>query len=110
MRLSLTGLIRLVVFLGLAACLFAIWLGRQDLGTEGFRISSVPQYSVINGFVLNDWPSNPGFLDVTNGAVKPFNPPGDDRLDFASCSPWIDEQGEYQMVGRWSRRGTDESD
>jgi hypothetical protein len=104
MRLSLTGLIRLGVFLGLGACLFAIWLGRQDTGGVRFRMSTAPQYSVINGFTLNEWPSDPRFLDVTSGAVKPFTPPGGDRLDFASCSPWLDDQGEYQIVGRWSRR------
>jgi hypothetical protein len=29
--------------------------------------------------------------------------PTDERLDYAACSPWRDEQGRSQVAGRWSR-------
>src|SRR5206468_569384 len=41
------------------------------------------------------------------GEIRRFRSPTGDRFDYASCSPWQDEEGQYQVVGRWSELSAD---
>jgi hypothetical protein len=70
-----------------------------------FRMAVAPAYEVINGFVLDPFPSDSRFLDPNTGAISRFHTPEGERLDYASCSPWETEDGEYQLVGRWTWQG-----
>jgi hypothetical protein len=46
----------------------------------------------------------PRFLDRETGQFVRFNFPDGDTLDYAACSPWCDDRGQYQVVGRWMNR------
>ena len=46
--------------------------------------------------------SDPRFIDIRTGMVDRLVLPEGDRLDNVACSPWRDEEGNYQIVGRWS--------
>jgi hypothetical protein len=104
MRFSLTGLVRLVGFLGVLTCAVAVALARFQPTPAHFRLATPPHYGVINGFVLHPAPGDLKFLDAETGRFCPVRLPEGDRLDYGSCSPWEDEDGEYQVVGRWSHR------
>jgi hypothetical protein len=67
-------------------------------------MATPPHYGVINGFVLNPWPDGLRFLDAETGQMRRFNVPDGDRFEYGSCSPWQDDQGEYQVVGRWMQQ------
>ena len=104
MQFSLFGLVRLVVLLGLAAFLAAVGVSRLAPDPGGGRVEAVGGYGVVNGFMLHPAPDDPEFLDTRSGALRGFVIPRGDRVDYASCSPWRDAGGHFQLVGRWSRQ------
>jgi hypothetical protein len=104
MRVSLNGLVRLVGLLALVSCAVAVGLARLEPAAAHFRLAAPPHYGVINGFVLSTPPGETRFLDAETGRFCRITVPEGDRLDYGTCSPWQDEEGESQVVGRWSRR------
>jgi hypothetical protein len=103
MRFSLIGLIRLTGMLGLAVCLTAVGLARLEPTPTRFRVSAPPPYDVVNGFLLNTIPGDSQWLDVETGQMRKVPIPEGDRIEYASCSPWQDDEG-CQVVGRWTHR------
>ena len=103
MRVSLFGLIRLTVVVGVVASTVAVGIARLQPSPSRFRLAAPPHYGVINGFVLTDVPSVPGLLDPRTGKISPCPLPKGVVLDYATCSPWQDDSGEFQVVGRWMR-------
>jgi hypothetical protein len=51
--------------------------------------------------------STPLWLEVGSGRISALKLPDEDELDVASCSPWLDEDGKAQVVGRWERHTGD---
>ena len=49
----------------------------------------------------------PRWLDAETGTVTTFPIEEGDVLEAASCSPWVDEKGRHQVIGRWSSRTKD---
>jgi len=101
MRFSLFAMIRLMVILAGASALVAVGVARMEPKEWHYRIGVPPHYSVINGFSVSHWPGRLGFLDAETGQFAKILMPDEDRMEFGSCSPWEDENGESQVVGRW---------
>lgn len=105
MRIPLAGLFRVTVFLALVSGTVAVALARLEPTAAHFRLAVPPAYGVINGFLIHDWPDRPGLLDAETGVVRRFDPPAGDRFEYGACSPWRDDEGEFQVVGRWMKHG-----
>lgn len=102
MRVSLTALVRLIVFGFLGLNLVAIGVGRMfPEGPQGRRLRSV-QESQVNTFACARPGSSPLFLDAESCNLRTLVLPAGDRLVNARCSPWIERGGEAQVVGQWS--------
>ena len=103
MRVSLFGLVRLIIVVGVVASTVAVGIARLQPSPAHFRRAVPPHYGGINGVVLTDVPSVPGLLDPRTGRVSPCPLPKGDAFDYGTCSPWQDDSGEFQVVGRWVR-------
>src|SRR5947209_8169861 len=110
MQFSLTSLVRLVVFVGLALCAVAVGLGRLVPPPPRWR-SLQPTRTFHLPSPVPGWVDDrPAFLDLETGRTRRLALPEGDWLDLARCAPWADERGESQVVGRWGSRsgsGTD---
>jgi hypothetical protein len=105
MRFTLTGLFRTTLLLGLVSGAVAVARARFEPVPTGFREAVPPRYGVINDYVLDSHKiTDPRFIDVQTGAVGLLPLSEGDRLDNVSCSPWRDEEGNYQLIGRWTKR------
>ncbi|MGE3818100.1 MAG: hypothetical protein AB7I30_01575 [Isosphaeraceae bacterium] len=104
MSISLTGMIRLIGLLAVSSCAVAIAMARLEPEPWRLRLGGPPAHGVLNGFLMEPAPGVSQFLDPETGRVSPLNLPTTDRIDYGACSPWSDEEGEYQLVGRWERR------
>jgi len=102
MRFSLTSLIRLLVALMLGSTAAAIGVSRLAGPAEARRVPRAPEYVGLNAFVLT--PGFPGsyWLERDRGRIISPDLAGGDALDYASLSPWRDDRGRAQAVGRWS--------
>ena len=103
MRFSLTSLVKLSVLMGILAFMVAIELVRLEPEAAHFRMKSPPLYGVINGFILNSKTSTVRFLNDSTGELHTLKLPEGQGLDFATCSPWVDDRGEHQIIGRWEQ-------
>ena len=101
MRFSLTSLVKMIAMMAILACLMAIGLSRMTPAAARFRMKSPPIYSPINGFVVASVGPALKFLDTSDGALRTLKLPEGQHLEYASCSPWVDDRGEYQIAGRW---------
>ena len=102
MRFSLTSLVKMIGMLAVLACVVAIGLARMAPVASHFRMKSPPIYAVINSYGAQLDQSKLNFLDITKGSIQSVGLPRNQYLDFASCSPWVDDRGEYQVVGRFA--------
>ncbi len=101
---SLVALVRPVALVGVALTILAIAIGRGRSAPGADRRPAPPRHHVINAFDL----SRPGLgsklLDAQAGVLVPL--PLDYAIEHAACSPWVDDRGRAQMVGRCKdRRG-----
>jgi hypothetical protein len=103
MRFSCLGLIRMALMLGLASGALAVVRARLEPTPSGFREVMPPRYETVNDAVINGNPCVPQLIDARAGTLARLHMPEGDRLSNASGSPWRDEEGNYQIVGRWSR-------
>jgi hypothetical protein len=103
MRVTLFNLIRLTILVGIAATTVAVGVSGLQPVASHFRMVVPPHYGVINGFVLTEIPSAPSLLDSRTGEISRCPLPKGDVFDYGSCSPWQDDSGEFQVVGRWMR-------
>ena len=101
---SFSSLTRLAVLLAVVACAVAVGVSRLAPAPMISR-SLRPITTVnINDYLLRVADRQPRWLDSETGEVKVTPIVADDVLEVASCSPWVDDNGERQMVGRWSNR------
>ncbi len=104
MRFSLFALIRLVVLLSVGMVLLGVVVARLGPSPGGQRLAAPPLYDLLNRVSFTPNEREPWYLDTLTGKVQEFKLPEGDQLDYAVCSPWTDERGEYQVVGRWKSR------
>jgi hypothetical protein len=105
MRFSLTSMFRLVVLLAFVAVTVSVALGRLEPADIHYRLAAPAPYASLNGFAFGSSVGPQHFIDLRTGDTRRFAFPKDDHLDNGSCSPWQDEEGQYQFVSRWVRHG-----
>jgi len=104
MSFSFSSLIRLLVLLAVGTTILAVGLSRLDPPGPGWRTQRPARFSNINEYFLDVADRTPHWLDSDTGQVAAYPLADGDVLEAASCTPWVDEKGRYQVVGRWSSR------
>lgn len=104
MSFSFSSLVRLLVIVGLGVTLTAIGIARLDPPRSPLRTRMASKYFHINEYFVDLADRKPHWVDSETGSVFAHSLADGDVLQAASCSPWSDEKGQYQVVGRWSSR------
>jgi hypothetical protein len=107
MTTHLISMVRYGAYSALALCGVAVGLGRMEPRPALFRTPAEGPPVAINGYQFNQKLARPRFLDPDSGTFSQVPLPEQDRLEYASCSPWRDERGQAQVVGRWSKRASE---
>jgi hypothetical protein len=102
MRFSLSSLLRLGLLAVLLSSAAALGLARIVPAPKGWRMLRPVAYTSINSFCLDPCSRGSVWID-RDGATIGGSRRGDDELiEYASFSPWCDENGRCQVVSRWS--------
>ena len=104
MRFSLFALIRLIGLVSIVMVLAAIGVSRSLPKHSDFRSPVSPRYLPVDGWVLNNNNRNSYALDTETGQMSRLPIADGEVLDYAVCSPWPDEKGAVEIVGRVTRR------
>jgi hypothetical protein len=104
MRFSLTALIRLIAFALLGTSAVAVWLSRELPSPPRFRSVTAPRYYGVNGSIFRPPLPENFLLDTRTGKLTEATIEGKGSLEYVSCSPWTDERGEFELVGRLTTR------
>ena len=104
MTFSFSSMIRLVVLLVVGSTILAVGVSRLDPHKPARRLPGPATHFDINDFFLHVTDHQSRWLDSETGklTVLPFLV--DDILEAGSSSPWVDESGRHQVVGRWANR------
>ncbi|MDX2036086.1 MAG: hypothetical protein SFX72_05500 [Isosphaeraceae bacterium] len=109
MRFSLVGLLRVALLFVGASGVLAWSIGRTSVeGSAAHverRVASNPPVNLSRVF-FDTFDTTTRWLDPATGSVRVVKLPQGEQLDFASCAPWVDEEGEAPVVGRWMRKTT----
>ncbi len=103
MRFPLSSLVRLGLGTFLVSSAAALVVARIAPAPTGWRMPCPVAYTSINSFYLD--PCSRGSVWVERDGGATIGGPGNDNnelIEYASFSPWRDEAGRYQVVGRWS--------
>ncbi len=104
MRLVMLTLVRLSWFVVLGSVAAAVAVGRYYVPEERqFRRAAVAAREV-NGYLVGDAAPGCRFLDPETGRYSRMTLPDGDSLLFAQATPWRDDRGRSQVVGRWMGR------
>lgn len=106
MSVSMNGLLRGFIYLTIVTSLTAIGIGRLAPRETRFRILKTTGVVPVNGYHFRTYDRLPRLFDPATGALKfvEFECAPGDSFDTAACSPWEDEQGRSDVVGRWLGR------
>jgi hypothetical protein len=104
MSFSFSSLIRLLVLLAVGTTMLAVGLSRLDPPRPSWRTISPTKYANINEYFFNVASRIPRWLDAETGQVATYPTEECHVLEAASCSPWGDEKGQRQVIGRWTNR------
>src|SRR4051794_19403738 len=104
MRLSLTSLLRPLLWAAMGMTLIAIGLGRSVPRPLAHRQPAAPRYHGVDGRFFTDADMHPRFLDLETGGVLGIALRGEEKIDHAVCSPWRDDHGQFQVASRWTNR------
>ena len=107
MSFSFSSMIRLIVLLAIGSTMVAVGLSRLDPDRANWRFLKPARFSNVNEYFLDVADRTPRWLDSESGRVEAYPLADDDVLEAASCAPWSNEQGQTQVVGRWSSRTKD---
>src|SRR5262249_41030833 len=89
---------------GMVLVVAAIGLGRSAPSTLPPYHSAAVRFQSVNLRCTPEREAQPCFLDRQTGQVLRLEMPAGEILDYAACSPWCDERGQFQAVGRWMTR------
>jgi len=104
MSFSFSSLIRLLVLLALGSTMVAVGLSKLDPPRPDWRTRRTTQNFIINEYFIDAIDRTPRWLDAGTGSLTEVPLADGDLLDAASSSPWVEEQGRRQVIGRWSSR------
>jgi hypothetical protein len=110
MKWSLSSLLRTLAWMAAGLSVLAIGLGRSAPRARPSYQAFAVRYHGVNMHCGVDQELQPCFLDRETGQIVRVGFPPQDAMDYAICSPWRDQRGEFQAVARWMRRGGSESD
>jgi hypothetical protein len=102
MRLSPLPVVRPAVFVMAGLTAVAIALGRGAPETTAIRHIEPVRYHAINWYLFKQNDSTPRLLDAETGRIERVAFPDSGCLEYASVSPWRDDHGQAQFVGRWN--------
>jgi hypothetical protein len=91
-----------VGLMGLSAV--AIAVGRRDERPPERRDPAHARYAIVDSHLLGRDDGAAWLLDSDRGRLLRMGSAGADRLSHASCSPWRDGRGDWQVVGRSRER------
>ena len=104
MTFSFGSMIRLLVLLAIGSTLLAIGVSRLVPPQPSRRYLQAVTSHNINDFFLRVPHRRSLWMDAESGAISKAPIGEDEILEAASCSPWVDETGQRQVVGLWSNR------
>ncbi len=104
MRFSFSSLFRLIVISALASATAAVVVSRLDPPAPSFRLAQGVKYAGLSGFYWASGRAEVRWLDLETGTLADAPIAPGETLDTASISPWKDEKGQSQIVGRWSKK------
>ncbi len=104
MSFSFTAMIRLMGLLAVGSTLLAIGVSRLDPPQPIRRFHRPVTNHNINDYFLQTEDRKSHWIDSTTGGMTDLPVVGDDVFEAASCSPWVDDSGRRQAVGRWANR------
>ena len=104
MTCSLQSMLRLMSLLVVGLTILAVSVSRLDPPRQLIRLPRPATNVNINDFLLDVADRDLRWMDSDTGAIKVVSVEGAGILEAASCSPWVDDSGKRQMVGRWSSR------
>lgn len=107
MEFPVMGLIRVAAIAGLGLGLVAVGLGRMNPATGGSRTPAPVDHVGIGGPLQGESDGGTQLLDLESGQLKRLLRPGDELIDHLSFSPWRDDRGQAQLVGRQIRFGAE---
>lgn len=105
MSLSLSTMVRLFVLVAVVANAAAIGVSKIITRPTTQRIACSTSLTTINGYFLPTREGRGRLIDASTGTISTLPIPLDEKLDHASLSPWRDDRGQSQMVGRWASVG-----
>ncbi len=106
---TLSSLFRTLIVSVLMLTLVAIGLGLSQQASD-VRRPGRSDLVCVNGFYWKEASWSPRLLDPQNHSLRKLTLPADDRLDMATLSPWVNQENESQLVGRWIRRSGQDQD
>ena len=104
MTFSFGSMLRLAVLLAVGCTILAVGVSRLDPPKVAKRFPRPVVHHNINDFFLRVEDRKPRWIDAETGGMTLSSVVANDVLEAASCSPWVDETGHHQAVGRWSNR------
>ena len=110
MKWSLSSILRTLTWLAVGLSVLAIGLGRYAPRTLPTYQAAAVRYHGVNMHCSAEQEPQPGFLDRETGQILQLAFSPEDSLDYAICSPWRDEHGQFQAVARWMKRAGKEPD
>ena len=109
-QMNLMTLVRLLVLLVVGWTVVALGAGVLGVGTNDHAAPTfyVPNPSLVDAVTLGrlDRPSSTQhrLIDRTTGQVEPLQLPAEKTWSLLSVSPWRDQHGLPEAVGRWVSR------
>lgn len=103
-------LLRSVALMMIVLTMSAIGVARFHPKGAGWRILQASTWVNLDNQYMANEVGESIWLDVEDGRVSRLNLPEGETVEFASCSPFRDDKGRAQAVGRWATRtkvGTD---
>ena len=104
MTFSLHSMIRMLMLLVVGMTIVAVGVSRLDPPRQVCRYLRPATSVSVNDFLLEVSDREPRWIDPETGKMKVVPLRFDGLLEAASCSPWVDDSGKRQIVGRWSTR------
>jgi hypothetical protein len=102
MRLSPLAFVRPAAFLMAGLTAVAVALGRGAPEAAAVHHRQPVRYHAINWYLFQQNDPTPRLLDAETGRLERVVFPDSGCLEYASCSPWRDDRGQVQFVGRWN--------
>ncbi len=104
MTFTLNSIIRMVALLAVGLTILAVGISHLDPPNATRRFLQPATNVSINDYFLKISDRQPRWIDSETGKLTVIPVEADDVLEAASCSPWVDDSGKRQVVGRWSNR------